>query len=96
MWSSSCCCSLNDSDMWALASCERLGEVADGGIAVLRLGEAQFLLAGLDRVVRFDQQRAALAAQLLDAQPGQRVQFGALRPVAGAGGLAAFFRRLRR
>ena len=65
---------------------QRLGEVADGGLAVLRLGEAEFLLARLDGVVGFDEQRAALLAQVLDAQRSQRIELGALRAVAGAGG----------
>ena len=52
----------------ALGILQRLGEVADGGVAVLRLREAEFLLAGLDGVVRFNQQRSALAAQVLDTQ----------------------------
>ena len=76
---------------------QRLGEVADGGVPVLGLGEAEFLLAGLDGVVRLDEQRTALAAQLRDAESGQRIQFRALGSVAGAGCLAAaFLRRLRK
>ena len=68
----------------ALGLLQRLREVPDGGVAVLRLREAELLLAGLDGVVGLDQQRTALAAQLLDAEPGQRIQLGALRPVACA------------
>ena len=80
----------------ALGVLQRLREVPDGGVAVLRLREAKLLLAGLDGVVGLDQQRTALAAQLLDGEPGKRIQLGALRPVAAPAPAAAFFRRLRR
>ena len=40
----------------ALGLLQRLGEIADGGVTVLGLGESQFLLAGLDGVVSLDQQ----------------------------------------
>ena len=40
----------------ALGLLQRLGEIADRGVAVLGLGEAEFLLAGLDGVIGLDQQ----------------------------------------
>ncbi len=70
----------------ALGFLQRLGEVPDGGIAVLCLGEAEFLLAGVDGVIGLNEQRTALPAEFLDAQRSKRVQFGALGAVAGAGG----------
>ncbi|CAH0145668.1 hypothetical protein SRABI83_00588 [Arthrobacter sp. Bi83] len=66
---------------------KRLGEIPDGGVAVLGLRKPKFLLAGLDGVVGLNEQRAALAAQLLDTQRSERIKLGALRSIAGAGRL---------
>jgi hypothetical protein len=71
----------------ALGFIQRLGEVPDGGVPVLRLGEHELLLAGLDGVVGLDQQRTALSTQLLNAQRSQRVHVLALGPIAGTGRL---------
>ena len=47
---------------------QRFGEVAYRGVAVLGLGEPELLLAGLDGVVGFNDEGAALAAEFLDAE----------------------------
>ncbi|MCB5275373.1 hypothetical protein BJG92_02921 [Arthrobacter sp. SO5] len=66
---------------------EGLREVTDRGIAVLRLGEPEFLLAGLDGVIGFNEERPGLAAKLFHGQPGERVGLNVLPARARTGPL---------